>query len=257
MANRGARRGSARPRRPARGGAERWLSRLFWIGALALCVALWGPRWVAPIMAASGYRRVETHTELLREVAHEFELDPNLLAGVMLAESSGRVDAQSHAGALGLFQLMLPTARERAELLGLDPPTREDLLSDPRLNARLAGSYLRWLLRRYGAEEPALVAYNAGPGRLDRWTKEFGGYAQWREARESTSEVLGYARKVLAYRERFGERGVVTPPFDQPPPPPEWRAAPPLIGPPPAPAAAPDAASPDFTPSAPPFSSDV
>ena len=250
VATRGPRRGSARPRRPARGGAERWFSRLFWIAALAACVALWGPRWVAPIMAASGYRRVETHTELLREVAQEFELDPNLLAGVMLA-------AQSHAGALGLFQLMLPTARERAELLGLAPPTREELLSDARLNARLAGSYLRWLLRRYGAEEPALVAYNAGPGRLDRWTKEFGGYAQWREARESTSEVLGYARKVLAYRERFRERGVLTPPFDQPPPPPEWQAAPPLIGPPPAPAAAPDAASPDFTPSAPPSSSDV
>lgn len=253
MANRGSRRASTRPRRPARSSAERWLSRLFWIGALAACVVLWGPRLAAPILAANGYRRVEARAELLREVAHEFELDPNLLAGVMLAESSGRIDAQSDAGALGLFQLMLPTARERAELLGLDAPSRAELLSDARLNARLAGSYLRWLLRRYGAEEPALVAYNAGPGRLDRWTKEFGGYAQWREARESTSEVLGYARKVLAYRERFRERGVVTPPFDQPPPPPDWRAAPPLIGPPPAP----DAASSDFTPSAPSSSSDV
>jgi soluble lytic murein transglycosylase-like protein len=230
---------------------------LFWVAALAACVALWGPRWVAPIMAANGYRRVEARAELLREVAHEFEIDPNLLAGVMLAESSGRIDAQSHAGALGLFQLMLPTARERAELLGLEAPTRDELLSDARLNARLAGSYLRWLLRRYGAEEPALVAYNAGPGRLDRWTKEFGGYAAWREARESTSEVLGYARKVLAYRDRFRERGVVTPPFDQPPPPPDWRAAQPPIGPPLAPAEASDAASPDSTPSAPPSSSDV
>jgi len=218
-------------------------------------VALWGPRWVAPIMAANGYRQVEARAELLREVAREFELDPNLLAGVMLAESSGRIDAQSHAGALGLFQLMLPTARERAELLGLDAPTRDELLSDARLNSRLAGSYLRWLVRRYGAEEPALVAYNAGPGRLDRWTKEFGGYAAWRAARENSSEVLGYARKVLAYRERFRERGVLTPPYDQPPAPPPppssspslspWSAAPPQIGPPLAPASAPNAIAPD------------
>jgi soluble lytic murein transglycosylase-like protein len=206
--------------RASQRGPERWISRLFWLGVAVLCVYFWAPRVVQPIVAQSGYRRVEGHAPLLRDVGREFELDPNLLAGVMMAESSGRVDAVSHAGALGLFQLMPPTARERAQLLGLGAPSRDELLSNAELNARLGGSYLRWLLRRYKGElEPALVAYNAGPGRLDGWIKEHGGYAAWRAKREGASGVLDYAAKVQRYRERFLERGVVTPPFDQPPAP--------------------------------------
>lgn len=229
----------ARKRRSAKGGAstgERWFSRLFWVSALALCAYFWGGRVVRPIVEASGLRRVEAHASVLCAVADEFELDPNLLAGVMLAESSGRTNAVSSAGALGLFQLMLPTARERAELLGLDAPSRDDLLYDGALNARLAGSYLRWLLRRYKGElEPALVAYNAGPGRLERWVAEFGSYAAWRAAREDSSTVLAYARKVQAYAERFAERGAITPRYDQPPAPsraPFPAPAAPFVGPP-------------------------
>lgn len=188
-----------------------------------------------PLLESNGYRRVEARAPLLRAVADEFDLDPNLLAGVMLAESSGRVDAVSKVGALGLFQLMPPTARERAKLLGLREPTREDLLTNAELNARLGGSYLRWLLRRYRGEcEPALVAYNAGPGRLDGWIKEHGSYAEWRREREGASQVLAYARKVLAYRERFAERGVITPLYDQPPAPASLLESPrgPVVGPP-------------------------
>lgn len=215
---------------------ERWFSRLFWLSALALCVYFWGGRVVRPVVEASGLRRVEMHASLLCAVGDEFDLDPNLLAGVMLAESSGRTNAVSSAGALGLFQLMLPTARERAQLLRLEPPSREDLLHDGALNARLAGSYLRWLLKRYdGKVEPALVAYNAGPGRLGRWIDEFGSYAAWRAAREDSSTVLAYARKVQAYAERFAERGAIAPRYDQPPAPlrPAALAPPgPFVGPP-------------------------
>jgi len=63
-----------------------------------------------------------------------------------------------------------------------------------------------------------LVAYNAGPGRLDRWIQDAGSYAAWRSEREAAgdSQVLDYARKVAAYRERFAERGLVAPPYNQP-----------------------------------------
>ena len=39
--------------------------------------------------------RVEEHAKLLRRTAAEFDLDPNFMAGVMLAESGGRVGAVS------------------------------------------------------------------------------------------------------------------------------------------------------------------
>ena len=216
-------------------GNPRWISSVFWLGVLAVA-AFFAWREVAlPVMSQVGFRRVEKFAPLLREVASEFDVDGNLLAGIMLAESSGRGDAVSSADALGLFQLMLPTARERATLLGLDEPSRSDLLSDGALNARLAGAYVRWLAKRYdGQVEPMLVAYNTGPGRLDGWIKSSGSYAAWRAERDAPgeSQVLGYALKVQGYRERFAERGVITPPVDPPPAPPVLSTAAPMYGPP-------------------------
>jgi len=199
----------SRRRRNDRG---RWIHRVFWLGVLAFAGWFSVERVARPVMASVGYRRVEGHAELIRAAAAEFGLDPNLLAGVALAESGGRPDAVSNAGALGMFQLMLPTARERAALLGLNEPEREDLLADPALNARLSAHYLRWLARRYGGDfEAALVAYNTGPGRLDGWIRIHGSYPAWRSENEGESDVLGYARRVLAYRDEFVARGHITP----------------------------------------------
>ncbi len=198
-----------RRRRNDRG---RWIHRLFWLGVLAFAGWFSVERVARPVMTASGYRRVEGYSELIRAAAGEFALDPNLLAGVALAESSGRPDAVSPAGALGMFQLMLPTARERAALLGLPEPEREDLLADPALNARLSAHYLRWLGRRYGGNfEAALVAYNTGPGRLDGWIRNHGSYDSWRSESVGESAVLAYALRVLAYRDEFAARGVIVP----------------------------------------------
>ena len=198
-----------RRRRNERG---HWIHRVFWLGVLALAGWFSVERVARPVMASAGYRRVEGHAELIRAAAGEFGIDPNLLAGVALAESSGRPDAVSPAGALGMFQLMLPTARERAALLGLPEPEREDLLADPALNARLSAHYLRWLARRYGGNfEAALVAYNTGPGRLDGWIRVHGSYPAWRSESLGESAVLAYALRVLAYRDEFVARGHITP----------------------------------------------
>ncbi len=205
-----------RRRRNDRG---RWIHRVFWLGVLAFAAWFSVERVARPVMTSVGYRRVEGYSELIRAAAGEFGLDPNLLAGVALAESSGRPDAVSSAGALGMFQLMLPTARERAALLGLSEPEREDLLADPALNARLAAHYLHWLSRRYdGNFEAVMVAYNTGPGRLDSWIREYGSYHSWRTARWGESPVLGYALKVLAYRDEFAARGALVPRVEPGPP---------------------------------------
>ena len=158
--------------------------------------------------------RVESHAETILAAARESGVDPNLLAGIMMVESRGHVDARSPVGALGLFQLLPPTAAEQAAELGLGKPTEKELLSDARLNARLGARYIAWLTRRSGGDvERALVAYNAGPGRLQRWIKEAGSYAAWRDARERAgdSQVLAYARDVLDYRARFAARGEIAP----------------------------------------------
>lgn len=161
-----------------------------------------------------GIRRVEGHAAEIRAAAAESGIDPCLLAAVMYAESRGQVDAVSSRGALGAFQLMPSAAGDAASKLGLPEPTREDLLSDALLGARLSASHLAWLIRHEGPDaERVLVAYNAGRTKLRRWLEAEGGYEAWRRSRldQGGSGTLAYARTVLEMRDRFRQRGEIAP----------------------------------------------
>jgi len=162
------------------------------------------------VKASIARRTLRAHHDEIVFAAEESGLDPCLLAGMMRAESSGRLSAISHKGALGLLQLMHSTAVERAEILGLEEPTKEDLVTDPLLNVRLGANYMVYLLEREeGNLEAALVAYNTGPFRLARWVREAGSYAAWREERMAAgnSDVLAYAHRVMRYRDEIAEGG--------------------------------------------------
>ena len=156
------------------------------------------------------FRRVETQGEVLRAAARESGVDPCLLAGLMIAESSGRVSARSQQGALGLFQLSLVSARWRAEVLGLPPPSAAELLTDALLNARLGADNLAWLLDTYeGDVERALCAYNAGARRLKELSDAAGGWELWRAEHERAgdSKLLVYAHRILRLRDELRSRG--------------------------------------------------
>ncbi len=114
------------------------------------------PAWCRP--ADSG--GVEAAIE---EAARRFGLPPALIRAVVRAESDGRLDAVSPKGAMGLMQLMPATwGQMRAELsLGDDPFA-------PRDNVLAGAAYLRRLRDAYGAGG-FLAAYNAGPGRYERY----------------------------------------------------------------------------------------
>jgi len=168
----------------------------------------------APVRAAVrdylSFQRVEGYEDVLRVAALESDVDPCLLAAVMIVESGGRISVRSSAGALGLFQLSPTSAKWRAQELGLPEPTEEGLLSDPLLNTRLGADNLAWLLRTYdGDVERALCAYNAGARRLKQLTDAAGGWERWREEREraGTSSILAYAHRVLHYRDELLARG--------------------------------------------------
>jgi soluble lytic murein transglycosylase-like protein len=82
-------------------------------------------------------------------------VDPRLLAALVWTESGFSPTAVSHAGAIGLAQLMPGTARG----LGVDP-------YDAWQNLVGGATYLRIQLDRFGQVDLALAAYNAGPGRV-------------------------------------------------------------------------------------------
>ncbi|MEX2551062.1 MAG: transglycosylase SLT domain-containing protein [Nitriliruptoraceae bacterium] len=90
-------------------------------------------------------------------IARRNGIDPRLLAALVWTESNFRADAVSHAGALGLAQLMPDTARG----LRVDP-------RDPLANLDGGARYLRGQLETFGRVDLALAAYNAGPSRVRR-----------------------------------------------------------------------------------------
>lgn len=100
------------------------------------------------------------------------DLEPALLSALIRQESMFRPDAVSSAGALGLAQVGLATARTTARSLGLPLPDRADLF-DPARNTQLGAATLRSGLQRFAQQLPvALAAYNAGPGAAQRWLPE-------------------------------------------------------------------------------------
>lgn len=84
-------------------------------------------------------------------------VDARLLAALVWSESNFHPGVVSHAGAIGLTQLMPGTAAG----MRVDP-------WDPIQNLLGGARYLRVQLERFGTADLALAAYNAGPGRVER-----------------------------------------------------------------------------------------
>lgn len=118
----------------------------------------------ATILVLAHKRAVEELRPLIVSAALRHQLDPDLVAAVVEAESGGNPEAVSRAQAYGLMQVRVPTARDLARR----DVTVEELF-DPATNLDLGCRYLRRMLDRYGDLRLALMAYNAGPGKVDSW----------------------------------------------------------------------------------------
>jgi peptidoglycan lytic transglycosylase len=119
--------------------------------------------------------------------AHNYRLEPALLAAVIYAESKFRADAKSSSGAIGLMQLLPSTADGIALHTGGTNFRRSDLY-DPEINVRYGAWYLRHLLDKYDDEQEALAAYNAGQHNVDRWLASGSGI-RFRETRAYVDHV--------------------------------------------------------------------
>jgi len=155
------------------------------------------PGWYAKLRYPLRYEHV------IAGHARNYELDPALLAAVVYRESKFDPDARSRSGAIGLMQLLPDTAEGIALHTGGHRFVVADLY-DPEINVRYGAFYLRRLLRKYGDEELALAAYNAGQRNVDEWRAEGKGI-EFPETRQYVDEVLElreiYAR---AYGDELG-----------------------------------------------------
>jgi soluble lytic murein transglycosylase-like protein len=114
---------------------------------------------------------------LLSHAGEQHDIDVELLASVVHAESAGRTNAVSRTGAQGLMQLMPGTARN----LGV----KDSFQPDQNINGGTA--YLDALLTRYHDNLAlALAAYNAGPAAVDKYR----GIPPYRETRAYVARVM-------------------------------------------------------------------
>jgi soluble lytic murein transglycosylase-like protein len=114
---------------------------------------------------------------LIEHYARLHQVDAPLVRAIMHTESAFNPAARSHAGAIGLMQLMPSTARE----LGVNPFVSEQ-------NIEGGVRYFSQLRRMFGSIELALIAYNAGPGFAQRYAR--GQTALYGETREYVRRVL-------------------------------------------------------------------
>jgi soluble lytic murein transglycosylase-like protein len=124
--------------------------------------------------------------EMLIQAGREHNVDVDLLASLVKAESGSNARAVSRAGARGLMQLMPGTANE----LGVADSFKPDQ------NVRGGTAYLDALLTRYHDNIAlALAAYNAGPAAVDKYR----GIPPYRETRAYVARVIHeFNRRVLA-----------------------------------------------------------
>jgi soluble lytic murein transglycosylase len=138
----------------------------------------------------------------------------SLLFAIVRQESAFARGAVSPVGARGLMQLMPATASFIANKMQL-PFTPARLTEDGLYNVLLGRAYLETLIDDFGGSYAlAIAGYNAGPGRVRQWIRDYGdprggdiGMVDWIELIPFT-ETRNYVQRVLEnlqiYREQSG-----------------------------------------------------
>lgn len=166
--------------------------------------------WVGRNVNARNRIEVEQYAQV---IARAYHLPSDLVLSVIQAESNFDPNAESHAGAIGLMQLIPRFGARDAygEIFKTQgTPTKEALL-EPKANIVLGVNYLSQTIERYANKEGvsqatavrlALAAYNWGMGRVDEKLLPFiqQGYSFSALAQHMPSETWDYVGRVMQYR---------------------------------------------------------
>lgn len=128
----------------------------------------------------------------------EIKVEPALILSIIRQESEFNQYARSHAGAMGLMQLIYPTAKDVSRELN-SRFTRSALYRDRYLNMRFGTHHLSTLLDYYnGSYILSICAYNAGQGNVDKWIKRFGDPRKLK----TVDQVVTWIEKIPFYETR-------------------------------------------------------
>jgi soluble lytic murein transglycosylase len=146
--------------------------------------------------------------KMVKKAAKAVNVNPFFAWAVIREESSFNTGIESFANAIGLMQLILPTARLMATKK--EGRVTRARLKNPEFNVTLGTRYLREVRNRTGANWALIPAgYNAGTGALKRWMKArshlpldlFVEMIPYEEARGYTKRVIS---SLATYRSLYG-----------------------------------------------------
>lgn len=120
--------------------------------------------------------------EVITRQSRVYNVDETLLWSLIYEETYFRSSVIGADGEVGLMQVTPPVAREWARQTGLKELERQanenvvEFLSDPERNIQIGSWYFETVRERYRGR-PAetamtLAAYNAGPSRVEEWTRD-------------------------------------------------------------------------------------
>ena len=142
------------------------------------------PKILAYFDVSPNYKAVK---HLLKDASVKFDIDFELLQAVIATESGFDTHAVSPKGAVGLMQLIPPTAERYGVKADKSAPVAKKL-TDPQINIKAGANYLSDLIRLFpGQLELALASYNAGAGAVQRAGNKIPNYP----------ETINYVKTVM------------------------------------------------------------
>ena len=146
------------------------------------------PRMLVYFESMPSYKSVQ---HLLQEASTKHGIDYALLQALIATESGFDSRAVSPKGAVGLMQLIPPTAERYGVRAGKNTSI-EKRLTDPVVNIRAGASYLSDLIKMFpGQIELALAAYNAGEGAVQRAGNKIPNYPETKNYVKTVMQLYG------------------------------------------------------------------
>ena len=149
------------------------------------------PKLLAFFDVSPNYKAVK---HLLREASVTHGIDYELLQALIATESGFDTHAVSPKGAVGLMQLIPPTA-ERYGVRADKTQAVEKKLTDPKTNIHAGSRYLRDLIKLFpGQLELALAAYNAGEGAVQRAGNKIPNYPETKNYVKTVMQLYNHLK---------------------------------------------------------------
>lgn len=146
------------------------------------------------------------HVALVQDAAERHGLDPALVCAVIKCESNWDEDAVSHAGAVGLMQVMPSTAESLSDRDIVDGSLYEpSSLDDPVVNLEYGCANLEYLQEHLSSLSEVIAAYNAGLGSVQGWIADGGSIPESIEYEETRTYLQRVLKAYEGYRANYPE----------------------------------------------------